>query len=145
MTAPDSDSGADSGAGPGPGTGPGRAPPPVPGRGADLRISGPRVVLPATEIPEAHGMSRMRLVQIYRIGSLVLGALLLAAFVQAGTAMYDNNQARDVLIDQVDLAALEQFRLSAAVSAQDTAIREYALDGGRARLIEYRAAVEVRP
>ncbi|TDB87150.1 sensor histidine kinase [Actinomadura sp. KC216] len=86
-------------------------------------------------------MGRIRLVQIYRIGSIVLGLLLLVAFAQTGSALYENNEARDVLIDQVDPAALEQFQLSAAVSAQDTAIREYAMDGGPERLADYRAAI----
>ncbi|WUH99059.1 ATP-binding protein [Spirillospora sp. NBC_00431] len=86
-------------------------------------------------------MSRIRLVQIYRIGSIVLGLLLLVAIAQTASAQYENARARDVLIDRVDPAALEQFRLSAAVGAQDAAIREYALDGGRDRLSDYRAAV----
>lgn len=117
-----------------------------PGRPPPLRErsgpgAGPAVVLPATDVPEKHGMSRIRLVQIYRIGSIVLGLLLLVAIAQTASAQYENARARDVLIDRVDPAALEQFRLSAAVGAQDAAIREYALDGGRDRLSDYRAAV----
>ncbi|MFI0366339.1 ATP-binding protein [Actinomadura sp. 1N219] len=98
-------------------------------------------MLPAKDVPKGRGMGRIRLVQIYRIGSIVLGVLLLVAFAQTAAALYENNEARDVLIDQVDPAALEQFQLSSAVSAQDTAIREYAMDGGRGWLTEYRAAV----
>ncbi|WP_433475945.1 sensor histidine kinase [Spirillospora sp. CA-142024] len=104
-------------------------------------ITGPGVVLPETEIPEGHGMGRVRLVQIYRIGSLVLGALLLAAFVQAGFALYGNDQARDVLLNRVDPATLEQFRLTTAITNQDAAIRDYAQDGGAGHVAQYRAAV----
>ncbi|MEU8801232.1 ATP-binding protein [Spirillospora sp. NPDC048819] len=100
------------------------------------------MVLPAADIPEAHGMSRIRLVQIYRWGSIVLGLLLLLAFVQAGSALYEDGRAREVLVDRVDPAALEQFRLSSALTTQDAAIRDYALDGGQNRLTEYREAVE---
>ncbi|TDC95684.1 ATP-binding protein [Actinomadura sp. 7K507] len=107
-----------------------------------LTISGPAVVLPEADVLDAHGMSRLRLVQIYRMGSVVLGLLLLLAFAQAGSALYQNERARDQLINKVDPAALEQFRLSSAVTTQDAAIRDYAQDGGAARLTEYRAAVE---
>ena len=65
------------------------------------RGPGPAIVLPAGDVPEGHGMGRLRLVQIYRLGSFVLGLLLLAAFVQAGFAVYENNRAREVLINQV--------------------------------------------
>ncbi|TDE18911.1 HAMP domain-containing sensor histidine kinase [Actinomadura sp. 6K520] len=87
-------------------------------------------------------MGRLRLVQIYRLGSFVLGMLLLAAFVQTGLALYENHRARDVLVEQVDPAALQQFRLSSALTTQDSAIRDYAQDGGAAHLADYRAAVE---
>ncbi|TMQ99989.1 HAMP domain-containing protein [Actinomadura soli] len=116
-------------------------PEPGPPESAARRVSGPPIVLPAAGVPPGRGMGRIRLVQIYRIGSIVLALLLLAAFTQTASALYENNKARDVLIDQVDPAALEQFELSAAVNAQDAAIREYALDGGPDRLTEYRAAV----
>jgi signal transduction histidine kinase len=115
--------------------------PPDAGPGKRLRITGPGAVLPEAGIPEGHGLGRVRLVQIYRIGALVLGVLLLAAFVQAGLALYGNNQARDVLIDKVDPATLEQFRLSTAVTGQDTAIRDYAQDGRDEHIAQYRAAV----
>ncbi|MES9606140.1 ATP-binding protein [Actinomadura sp. NPDC000929] len=105
------------------------------------RAAGPGAVLSGAQIPEGRGMGRVRLVQIYRIGSAVLGALLLAAFVQTGMAMYGNEQARDVLIERVDPATLEQFRLSTAVTAQDIAIRAYAEEGGREHVEQYRAAV----
>ncbi|WP_207935944.1 ATP-binding protein [Actinomadura sp. KC216] len=120
----------------------GGASPPEPGASPKPPgTGGPAIVLPAADVPEGRGMGRIRLVQIYRIGSIVLGLLLLVAFAQTGSALYENNEARDVLIDQVDPAALEQFQLSAAVSAQDTAIREYAMDGGPERLADYRAAI----
>ncbi|TDC54489.1 HAMP domain-containing sensor histidine kinase [Actinomadura sp. KC345] len=119
----------------------GAAPPPAKEPAPKLRITGPAVVLPEVDVPEAHGMSRLRLVQIYRLGSVVLGLLLLLAFVQAGSALYQNERAREHLINKVDPAALEQFRLSSAVTTQDAAIRDYAQDGGAARLAEYRAAV----
>ncbi|NKZ03517.1 HAMP domain-containing protein [Actinomadura latina] len=92
-------------------------------------------------MPEGHGMSRLRLVRIYQIGALVLGLLLMAVFAQAGTALYGNNKARDVLVNQVDPATLEQFRLSTAVANQDTAIRDYAQDGRDEHLAQYRRAV----
>ncbi|WP_240809541.1 ATP-binding protein [Actinomadura sp. WMMA1423] len=111
------------------------------GAAEEPRPAGPGAVLPGAGIPEGQGMGRVRLVQIYRVGSLVLGALLLAAFVQAGFALYGNEQARDVLIEQVDPATLEQFRLSTAVTAQDMAIRAYAEEGGRQYVDQYRAAV----
>ena len=120
----------------------GARPPPRIDPGRKLTLSAPAVVLPAADVPEAHGMSRLRLGQIYRIGAIVLGLFLLIAFVQAGTALYQSTRARDVLIDHVDAATLEQFRLSSSVSAQDTAIREYALEGGQQSLARYRAAVE---
>src|SRR5690606_22987473 len=105
------------------------------------RGPGPAIVLPAGDVPEGHGMGRLRLVQIYRLGSFVLGLLLLAAFVQAGFAVYENNRAREVLINQVGPAAVEQFRLSSALTTQDAAIRDYVRNGGDAALAEYRAAV----
>ncbi|TYB49565.1 sensor histidine kinase [Actinomadura chibensis] len=107
-----------------------------------VRDSGPAVVLSAANVPEPSGLGRIRLVQLYRVGSVVIGVLLLAAFAQTGMALYENERAQNVLINQVDQAALEQFRLSAAIAAQDSTIREYALDGGRDRLTEYRAAVK---
>ncbi|MEU8302405.1 ATP-binding protein [Actinomadura sp. NPDC048955] len=109
--------------------------------GQEPRAAGPGAVLPGAQIPEGQGMGRVRLVQIYRVGSAVLGALLLAAFVQAGTALYGNEQARDVLIERVDPATLEQFRLSSAITGQDTAIRAYAEEGGREHVEQYRSAV----
>jgi signal transduction histidine kinase len=128
-----------SGQGPEPGT--------AEARGAELsrelRISGPAVVLPAADLPQGHGIGRLRLVRIYEIGAVVLGLLLLIAFAQAGTALYENNRARDVLVNQVDQATLEQFRLSTAVTNQDTAIRDYARDGRDAHLAAYREAVRL--
>ncbi|MEU8124400.1 ATP-binding protein [Spirillospora sp. NPDC049024] len=109
--------------------------------GEEPRPSGPGAVLPGAEISEARGMGRVRLVQIYWVGSVVLGALLLAVFVQAGAALYGNERARDVLIERVDPATLEQFRLSTAVTSQDMAIRAYAEEGGREHVEQYRAAV----
>lgn len=106
------------------------------------RASGPAVVLPAADVPEPRGMSRIRLGQLYRVGSFILGLLLLAMFAQTGMALYENERAQDILVNQVDQAALEQFRLSAAIAAQDSTIREYAIDGGPDRLAEYRAAVQ---
>ncbi|NDU73181.1 HAMP domain-containing protein [Actinomadura sp. DSM 109109] len=105
------------------------------------RPAGPGAVLPGAGIPEGRGMARVRLVQIYRVGAAVLGVLLLAAFAQAGAALYGNEQARDVLIRHVDPATLEQFRLSTAVTGQDEAIRAYAEEGGREHVERYRAAV----
>ncbi|WP_243718945.1 ATP-binding protein [Actinomadura sp. 7K534] len=116
--------------------------PPDAERRRRITLSGPAIVLPAGDVPQGHGMGRLRLVQIYRIGSFVLGLLLLAAFVQAGMALFENHRARDVLVEQVDPAALQQFRLSSALTTQDAAIRDYAQDGGEAHLAEYRAAVE---
>jgi signal transduction histidine kinase len=114
-------------------------------RGAELsrqlRVSGPAVVLPAADIPEGHGLGRLRLVRIYQVGALVLGLLLLLAFVQAGTALRGNTEARDVLINKVDPATLEQFRLSTAVTNQDMSIRDYAQDGRAEDLDLYREAV----
>lgn len=107
----------------------------------ELRISGPAVVLPAADLPEGHGLGRVRLVRIYQVGALVLGLLLLLAFVQAGTALYGNNEARDVLVNKVDPATLEQFRLSTAVTNQDMAIRDYAQDGRAEHVDQYREAV----
>ncbi|MFA1541402.1 sensor histidine kinase [Actinomadura monticuli] len=106
----------------------------------ELDIGGPDVVLPEADVP-AHGMGRMSLVRIYQLGAFVLGLLLLIAIGQAGIALYGNNQARDVLINKVDPATLEQFRLSSAVTNQDMAIRDYAQDGGEEHVAQYRAAV----
>ncbi len=106
-----------------------------------MKIIGPPVVMPASGLPEPRGMSRLRLVQIYRWGSIVLGLLLLISFAQAGSALYGNNQARDTLIDQIDPATLEQFRLSSSIAAQDMAIRDYASTGRPVRLQEYRTAI----
>ncbi|GAA4238371.1 sensor histidine kinase [Actinomadura meridiana] len=108
--------------------------------GAPRHETGPAVVLSEAGVPRAGGMSRIRLVQIYRIGSVVLALLLAIAIAQTAVAQVGNDRARDVLIDQVDPAALEQYHLSTAINAQDAAIREYALDGGRDRLADYRAA-----
>ncbi|QXJ26618.1 HAMP domain-containing protein [Actinomadura graeca] len=97
--------------------------------------------MPAAGLPEPRGMSRLRLVQIYRWGSIILGLLLLVSFAQAGSALYGNNQARNTLIDRIDPATLEQFRLSSAIAAQDMAIRDYASTGRPAHVLDYRAAV----
>ncbi|RFS82287.1 HAMP domain-containing protein [Actinomadura spongiicola] len=86
-------------------------------------------------------MSRIRLGQIYRIGSIVLGLLLIAAFTQTAYAQHEHTKARTVLIDRIDPAALAEYRLSSAINRQDTAIRDYALDGGRAPVADYREAV----
>lgn len=116
-------------------------PEPPGGDGGGGSRGGAAAMLSPVNIPEGHGMGRIRLVQIYRIGSLVLGLLLLIVFVQAGTALYGNNQARDVLINRVDPATLEQFRLSTALTLQDMAVRDYAQDGGAEHLGRYRDAV----
>ncbi|WP_254715662.1 ATP-binding protein [Actinomadura sp. NAK00032] len=109
----------------------------------ELRMSGPAVVMPADALPEGHGMGRLRLVRIYQVGAFVLAILLLAAFTQAGTALFGSRDARDVLINQVDPATLEQFRLTTAVTSQDMAIRDYAQDGGAAQVARYRDAVRL--
>jgi signal transduction histidine kinase len=101
----------------------------------------PPVVPEGAELPAPHGIGRVRLVQIYRIGSVILGVLLIAAFAVAGTALYQAGTARSTLVDRVDPAALEQYKLSSAIAAQDTAIRRYTEEGGADRLTEYRAAV----
>ncbi|QKW40999.1 HAMP domain-containing protein [Actinomadura sp. NAK00032] len=106
-------------------------------------MSGPAVVMPADALPEGHGMGRLRLVRIYQVGAFVLAILLLAAFTQAGTALFGSRDARDVLINQVDPATLEQFRLTTAVTSQDMAIRDYAQDGGAAQVARYRDAVRL--
>ncbi|MFD0684156.1 sensor histidine kinase [Actinomadura fibrosa] len=104
-------------------------------------LAGPPVVLPSSEVPEARGVSRLRLVQIYRVGSIVLGLVLLLSIALTGAAVHRNNEARDTLINRVDPATLQQFRLSSAIGRQDTAIREYAAGGGAGSLAEYRAAI----
>lgn len=71
------------------------------------------------------GLSRLRLGQWYGIGGLLLGLLLLAALTQSGLALYNNSKARDILINRVDPAALQQFQLTSALGAQDTAIRDF--------------------
>lgn len=109
----------------------------------ELRMSGPAVVMPAGTLPEGHGMGRLRLVRIYQIGAFVLAVLLLAAFTQAGAALFGSREARDVLINQVDPATLEQFRLTTAVTGQDMAIRDYAQDGGAEEVARYRDAVRL--
>ncbi|MFA1548987.1 sensor histidine kinase [Actinomadura chokoriensis] len=109
--------------------------------GQEYKISGPAVVLPEADLPEGHGMGRMRLVRIYQIGAFILGVLLLGATAQAGVALYGNNQARDVVLNHVDPATLEQFRLTTAVTTQDMAIRDYAQDGGAEHIAKYREAV----
>ncbi|MEU8342023.1 ATP-binding protein [Spirillospora sp. NPDC048832] len=109
----------------------------------ELEVSGPAIVMPAGALPEGQGMGRLRLVRIYQIGAFVLALLLLAAFTQAGLAVYGSRHARDVLINQVDPATLEQFRLSTAVTAQDMAIRDYAQDGGAEEVARYRDAVRL--
>ncbi|MBO2456054.1 sensor histidine kinase [Actinomadura violacea] len=101
----------------------------------------PPVVPPDAELPAPHGIGRVRLLQIYRVGSVVLGILLLAAFAVAGTALYQAGKARETLVDRVDPVALEQYKLSSAIAAQDTAIRRYTEEGGGDRLTEYRRAV----
>ncbi|GAA0244070.1 CHASE3 domain-containing protein [Actinomadura nitritigenes] len=101
----------------------------------------PPVVPEGAELPAPQGIGRLRLVQIYRVGSLVLGVLLLAAFAVAGTALYESGKARETLVDRVDPVALEQYKLSSAIAAQDTAIRRYTEEGGADRITEYRRAV----
>ncbi|KAB2371335.1 sensor histidine kinase [Actinomadura montaniterrae] len=101
----------------------------------------PPVLTEGAELPAPHGIGRVRLVQIYRIGSVVLGVLLIAAFAVAGTALYQAGKARGTLVDRVDPVALEQYKLSSAIAAQDTAIRRYTEEGGADRIAEYRAAV----
>ncbi|MFB4305327.1 ATP-binding protein [Actinomadura sp. GTD37] len=121
--------------------GPGGAESRPAGPAGEFAISGPAVVLPAADMPAGHGLGRMRLVRIYQIGGFVLGLLLLLAIGQAGIAMYGNDQARDVVINKVDPATLEQFRLSTAVTNQDMAIRDYAQDGRAEHVVQYREAV----
>ncbi|MBW8482026.1 sensor histidine kinase [Actinomadura parmotrematis] len=102
----------------------------------------PAPVLPAggRRAPRT-GLSRLSLTQIYRIGSVVLTTVLILALTQAAIALVHNNDARDGLTGHVDPATLEQFRLGSAVGRQDTAIRNYAADGDRARLADYRDAI----
>ncbi|MFB4300219.1 ATP-binding protein [Actinomadura sp. NTSP31] len=111
----------------------------APADGAELLA--PPVVLPDAELPRPYGIRRVRLVQIYRIGSLVLAVLLVAAFAVAGSALYQAGKARGTLVNEVDPVALEQYKLSSAIAAQDTAIRRYTEEGGSDRLAEYRTAV----
>ncbi|GAA2133347.1 sensor histidine kinase [Actinomadura napierensis] len=111
----------------------------APADGSELLA--PPVVLPDAELPRPRGIRRVRLVQIYRVGSVVLGVLLIAAFAVAGSALYQAGKARDTLVNEVDPVALEQYKLSSAIAAQDTAIRRYTEEGGSDRLAEYRTAV----
>ncbi|MDL4813485.1 ATP-binding protein [Actinomadura opuntiae] len=101
----------------------------------------PPLVPPDAELPKPQGIRRVRLVQIYRIGSVVLGVLLIAACAVAGSALYQAGKARGTLVNRVDPVALEQYKLSSAIAAQDTAIRRYTEEGGPDRLAEYRTAI----
>ncbi|WP_083999350.1 sensor histidine kinase [Actinomadura kijaniata] len=103
--------------------------------------TGPPVFLPPSALPPPTGMARLRLTQLYRVGSVVLGLLLLVSIGQAVLALHQNGEARAMLVDRVDPAMVAQFELSDALGRQDDAIRAYAADGERARLVEYRQAV----
>jgi signal transduction histidine kinase len=103
---------------------------PLPPQLAPLRPPAPR-----------RGLSRIRLGQWFYTSGLVLSMLLLAAVVLSVLALQGYNQARDILIDRVDPAALQQFQLTTSLDEQDTAIRAYVRNGRRADLAAYREAV----
>ncbi|MFC9976828.1 ATP-binding protein [Spirillospora sp. NPDC127200] len=105
--------------------------------------SGPPVFgMPTRQAAPARGLARLRLAQLYRVGSVVLGLLLLVAIGQTVLALYQHNQARAVLVEQVGPATLKQFDLTSAFGRQDSAIRAYASTGDRAQLDLYRKGVQ---
>ncbi|MFC0038421.1 sensor histidine kinase [Actinomadura rayongensis] len=104
-------------------------------------VLGPPAFVEPMPRPERRGLDRIRLSQLYRIGSVLLAVLLAAAVALAGFALAGNIGARNTLIDKVDPATLEQFQLSGAIARQDTLVREYAATGAASSLAGYRAAV----
>ncbi|MGI8330722.1 sensor histidine kinase [Actinomadura scrupuli] len=87
------------------------------------------------------GLARLRLGRLYGLIGAAAIALVLAAIALAGTAVYANTQARGLLINKVDPAALQQFQLSGAVGGQDTAVRTYVTTRDPRFLTAYRDAV----
>ncbi|WP_067490570.1 sensor histidine kinase [Actinomadura hibisca] len=108
---------------------------------ADAPAGPPVFGMPTRQEEPARGYARLRLGQIYRVGTIVLGLLLLVTISQTVLALYQHNQARETLIGQVDPATLKQFDLSSAFGRQDTAIRNYASTGDPAQLQVYRQGV----
>ncbi|GAA3935058.1 CHASE3 domain-containing protein [Actinomadura viridis] len=107
-------------------------------------VYGPPLLTPRDPDPAGaeHGrFARMRLGQWLGLAGLALGLMLTAVLVPVGVAVYQQGQARDVLFDRVDPAALRQIELLSAVGRQDSAIRAYAFSGDRAQLQGYRQAV----
>ncbi|POM25938.1 Phytochrome-like protein cph1 [Actinomadura rubteroloni] len=104
-------------------------------------VLGPPAFMEPMPRAERRGLDRIRLGQLYRLGTLLLAVLLAAAVALAGFALAGNIGARNTLIDKVDPATLEQFQLSGAIARQDTLIRDYAATGAAASLAGYRAAV----
>ncbi|MCW2902673.1 MAG: histidine kinase [Streptosporangiaceae bacterium] len=108
--------------------------------------AGPPVLAPVIPSKAAGRLNRVRIGQWFGLGGFLLALLLVASLAQAGTAIYQQNRARQMLTGRVDPVALMQVQLSSSMGGQDTAIRQYATSGSPAHLATYRqmAAEEAR-
>ncbi|WP_019632087.1 sensor histidine kinase [Actinomadura atramentaria] len=104
-------------------------------------ILGPPSFVEPRQGPAPRGLDKLRLSQLYRVGSALLALLLVGAIAVAALALGGNIGARNTLIDRVDPATLQMFQLSGSIARQDTLVRDSATRGGAQPLADYRDAV----
>ncbi|PKK15502.1 ATP-binding protein [Thermomonospora sp. CIF 1] len=101
----------------------------------------PPQLAPLRPPTQLRGLSRIRLGQWFYTTAAALTVLMAITVTLAVLALQGYNQARAILIDQIDPAALRQFQLTTAMEEQDSAIRAYARHGREADLKAYKDAV----
>jgi signal transduction histidine kinase len=112
---------------------------PVEASEPDASAAGPPMIAP--HVPAGSRLSRVRIGRWFGLGGLIMGILLIASLVQAGSAIYRQSLIRDEVTDRIVPAALLQPQLSGAMGQQDTAIRAYAASKDPAAYATYQQKI----
>jgi signal transduction histidine kinase len=89
-------------------------------------------------------MGRLRLSQWVSIIVAILAVVLVAGVIVGATALNRESDARKEIIDQLDPARGAALELSAAIVAQQNALRGFALSGLEANLVAYQSALRTQ-
>ncbi|MCG5216735.1 ATP-binding protein [Streptosporangium soli] len=95
--------------------------------------------LPSPEPPE--GFGRLSLGRWFTVTGAIIAVLLLAGLAWTATTLGDAHTARDTVIEVIDPAALKAAEVATALSAQEGAVRSYALTQDDGYLTGYRDAI----